>query len=115
VKIACVLAGYGTANIVHCNPAGWAGSLIFFIGAVGAFAILRPVAYRIYPELKRSDLRRLRRGSNPKTLVAIGILAVVLIAFLESIAFGVALISLIAAGALVAAAIAISNRRETLT
>lgn len=115
VKIICVLAGYGTANILHGSASGLAGSLIFFISAVGAFAILRPIVYRLYPELKRSDLRRLRRGPNPKTLAAVGILALVLIAFLENIWFGVALISVIAAGALVAAAIAVANRRETLT
>jgi hypothetical protein len=115
VKIACVLVGYGTATILRGSTAGLAGSLIFFISAVGAFAILRPIAYRLYPELKRSDLQRLRRGPNPKTLAAVGVLAVVLIAFLENIWCAVALISTIVAGTVVAAAIAISNRRETLT
>jgi hypothetical protein len=115
VKITCILFGYGTANILHGSAAGLVGALIFFIGTVGAFAILPPIAYRLYPELKRSDLRRLRRGPNPKTLVAVGVLVVVLIAFLENIWLGVALIALIAAGSLVSAAIAISSRRATLT
>lgn len=115
VKIICVLFGYGTANMLHGSASGPAGSLIFFISAVGAFATLRPIAYRLYPELKRSDLRRIRRGPNPKTLAALAILALVLIAFFENIWFGVALISVIAAGAVFAAAIAVTDRRKILT
>jgi hypothetical protein len=100
--------------MIHGSASGLASSLMFFIGAVGAFAALRPIAYRLYPELKLSDSRRLRRGPNPKTLAALAILALILIAFFENIWFGVALISVIAAGALVAAAIAVTNRRKVL-
>lgn len=66
VKIICVLFGYGTANMLHGSASGPAGSLIFFISAVGAFATLRLIAYRLYPELKRSDLRRIREARIPK-------------------------------------------------
>jgi hypothetical protein len=111
--VTCVLVGYGTANKLNGNAAGLSGSLIFVISAVGAFAILRPAVYRLYPELKRLDLRRVRRGPNPKTFVA---LAVWLwsVRVSESVWFGVALISLVAAGALVAAAIAMRNVAKLL-
>jgi hypothetical protein len=109
LKITCVLLGYGTANTLHGNAADFAGSSIFLISTFGAFTILRPIAYRLYPGLKRSDLRRLRRGPNPKTLVALGILVILLLAFIESVWLGLALLSLIAAGTLVASAIAITN------
>ncbi len=109
LKIICVLLGYGTANTLHGNAADLAGSSIFLTCTFGAFAMLLPLPYRLYPALKRSDLRRPRRGPNPKTLIALGILVMLLLAFIESAWLGFALLSLIAAGAFVAVAIATSN------
>jgi hypothetical protein len=109
LKIACVLLGYETVNILHDNAADFIGSSIFLISTLGAFALLRPLAYRLYPALKRSDLRRLKRGPNPKTLVALGILIMLLFAFIETAWLGIALLFLIATGTIVAAVIAIAN------
>ncbi len=78
VKISSVLAGYATAIALHRSAADLTGSLIFGISSVGAFAVLRPAAYRLYPKLRRSDLRRAKRGPNPTTLTALGILVLVL-------------------------------------
>ena len=58
LKIVCVVLGFGTATIIHGNSADLAGSVLFLIGTFGAFAVLRPLAYRVYPALKQSDLRR---------------------------------------------------------
>jgi hypothetical protein len=110
VKISSVLAGYATAIALHRSAADLTGSLIFGISSVGAFAVLRPIGYRLYPELRRSDLRRAKRGPNPTTLTALGILVLVLVTFITNVWFGVALLSMLAAGALVASAIAFCHR-----
>jgi hypothetical protein len=105
LKIVCVALGVGVATITHGNSADLTGSVLFMVGAFGTFAILRPLAYRAYPALKESDVRRLRRGPNPKTLVALAIVVFLLLLFLESISLGVAMLMLIAAGVLAAAVI----------
>lgn len=109
MKIICVVLGFGTATIIHGNSADLTGSILFLIGTFGAFAGLRPLAYRLYPALKQSDLRRLRRGPNPKTLVALAIVVLLLLMFLESIWLGFAMLLLIAAGVLAAAIVRASN------
>jgi hypothetical protein len=105
VKISSVLAGYATAIALHKNTADLTGSLISGIGTVGAFAVLRPVAYRLYPKLRRSDLRRAKRGPNPTTLTALGVLVLLLVTFITNVWFGIAVLSMLAAGALVASAV----------
>ncbi len=110
VKISCIVAGFATMIALHGKAADLTGSLIFGISTIGAFAVLRPVAYRLYPELRRSDLRRAKRGPNPTTLTALGILVLVLVAFITNVWFGVAVLSMMAAGVLVAAAIAFCHR-----
>jgi predicted transporter len=109
LKIICVVLGFGTATIIHGNSADLTGSILFLIGTFGALAGLRPLAYRLYPTLKQSDLRRLRRGPNPKTLVALAIVVLLLLMFLESIWQGFVMLLLIAAGVLAAAIIRASN------
>ena len=109
LKIVCVVLGFATAVMIHGNSADLTGSFLFLIGTLGAFAGLRPLAYRVYPALKQSDLRRLRRGPNPKTLVALAIVVLLLLMFLESMWLGFAMLVLIAAGVLAAAVIRASN------
>ena len=109
LKIVCVVLGFGTATIIHGNSADLRGSVLFLIGTFGAFAVLRPLAYRVYPALKQSDLRRLRKGPNPKTLLTLAIIILLLLMFLESIWLGFAMLLLIAAGVLAAAIIRAAN------
>jgi hypothetical protein len=112
LKITCVVAGFATAKLLHGNAADRTGSLIFVAVAIAAFAALRPIAYRLYPELRRSDLRRLKRGPNPTTLASLGILVVIFCAFLLSVWCGVVLVSVIAAGALFALVIGMRHRNK---
>jgi len=46
LKIVCIVFGFGTATIIHGNSADLTGSILFLIGTFGAFAGLRPLAYR---------------------------------------------------------------------
>jgi hypothetical protein len=109
LKIVCVVLGFATAMIIHGHSADLTGLFLFLIGTFGAFAGLRPLAYRVYPTLKQSDLRRIRRGPNPKTLVALAIAVLLLLIFLESVWLGFVMLVLIAAGVLAAAIIKASN------
>jgi hypothetical protein len=109
LKIVCVVLGIGTATIIHGNAEDLAGSVLFLIGTFGAFVVLRPVAYRLYPALEESDLQRLRRGPNPKTLVALAVVVLLLLMFVESIWLGFALLLVIAAGVVAAGIIRASN------
>ena len=109
LKIVCLVIGFGSAIIIHGNSADPAGSVLFLIGTFGAFAVLRPLTYRVYPALKQSDLRRLRKGPNPTTLVALATLVLLLLMFIESIWLGFAMLLLIAAGVLAAIIISASK------
>lgn len=110
LQVLCMLAGAGLAICLHGTFSDLLGTAIFFIGAVMAFAGLRPIAYRMYPRLRRSDLQRRRHGPNRKTLLALGIAITIGCSFLESVWVGAGLILIVAAGAFVAAVIALGNR-----
>ena len=109
LKIVCLVLGYVTATVIHGNSPDLTGSILFLIGVSGAFAGLRPLAYQVYPALKESDLRRLGRGPNPKTFVALAIVILLLLIFLKSMWLGLATLVLIAAGVLAAAIIRASS------
>ena len=74
-------------------------------GFLLAYVVLRPLAYRLYPRLRRSDARYLRHGPNAQALAATGFLIALGAVFLNSWTYGVVALVLIAVGGVFALAI----------
>src|SRR5580692_5686437 len=97
LKVTCVGFAFGVTGILEghfqIHDSRLSG-LCMLLAAIAAYIVLRPVAYRIYPPLGRSDRQYLKRGPKASALLVTGLFVALMAAVLDNIWYGAIALSL---------------------